>query len=394
MTNSTHDVAVVGAGVFGAWSAYQLQRSGKRVVLIDAYGPGNSRSTSGDESRIIRMGYGTDEIYTRSALRSLQIWKEFSAEQDETIFHQTGVLWLAHEDDPYARQTEQTLARVGIPFVELTPGELAERYPQIGIEGIGWAMLEQESGVLSARRSVQSVARAAIRNGSEYLQDAMDVSSMRVSVGGSRPDARALGMITTKQGRRISAAAYVFACGPWLPKLFPDLLARLIQPTRQEVFYFGAPAGDSRFTPPSLPTWIDFKDEAYGLPDIEGRGVKVAVDRHGEPFDPDTGDRVVTSEGLAEARRCLARRLPSLKDAPVIETRVCQYENTSNGDFLIDRHPEFENVWLVGGGSGHGFKHGPAVGEYVAARINGSREGIEPRFTLATKKPGHQRMVY
>jgi glycine/D-amino acid oxidase-like deaminating enzyme len=170
------------------------------------------------------------------------------------------------------------------------------------------------------------------------------------------------------------------------------LLGERIQPTRQEVYYF-APAGDVRFTSPALPTWIDFKDEAYGLPDIEGRGVKVAVDRHGEPFDPDTGDRMVTSAGLAEARRCLARRLPSLKDSPVIETRVCQYENTSNGDFLIDRHPEFENVWLVGGGSGHGFKHGPAVGEYVAARINGKSEGIEPRFTLATKKPGHQRMV-
>ena len=394
MTSSAYDVAVVGAGVFGAWSAYQLQRSGTRVVLIDAYGPGNSRSTSGDESRIIRMGYGADEIYTRSALRSLQIWKEFSAEQDETIFHQTGVLWLAHEDDPYATETEQTLARVGIPFVELTPGELAERYPQIGIEGIGWAMLEQESGVLSARRAVQSVAHAAIRNGTEYLLDAMDVSSTRVPLVGSKSDARTLEMITTKQGRRISAGAYVFACGPWLPRLFPDLLARLIQPTRQEVFYFGAPSGDSRFTPPSLPTWIDFKDEAYGLPDIEGRGVKVAVDRHGEPFDPDTGDRVVTSAGLAEARRCLARRLPSLKDAPVIETRVCQYENTSNGDFLIDRHPEFENVWLVGGGSGHGFKHGPAIGEYVAARIEGLAEGLEPRFSLLTKASEPRRAVY
>src|SRR4029434_1368130 len=155
MTDSkSYDVAVVGAGVFGAWTALHFARRGKRVLLIDAYGPGNSRSSSGDESRIIRMGYGADEIYTRSALRSLQIWKEFSAEQDETIFHQTGVLWLAHEDDPYATQTRQTLAQVGIPFVEWTTGEVAERYPQIGIGGIGWAILEQESGVLLARRAV------------------------------------------------------------------------------------------------------------------------------------------------------------------------------------------------------------------------------------------------
>ena len=101
-----------------------------------------------------------------------------------------------------------------------------------------------------------------------------------------------------------------------------------------------------------------------------------------------------TDEGLAETRRYLTRRLPDLKDAPVTETEVCQYENTSNGDFLIDLHPELENVWLVGGGSGHGFKHGPVVGEYVAARIAGSNEGIEPRFSLATKAREQNRVVY
>ena len=143
-----------------------------------------------------------------------------------------------------------------------------------------------------------------------------------------------------------------------------------------------------------MPTWIDFKDEAYGLPDVDGRGVKCAIDRHGEPFDPDRGERVASSEGLAVARQYLGCRVPAMKDAPLVESRVCQYENTSNGDFLIDRHPQFENVWLAGGGSGHGFKHGPAIGEYIAARINGSSEGIEPRFSLTSKGLEHRRAVY
>jgi monomeric sarcosine oxidase len=387
VSDNTYDVVVVGAGVFGAWTAYQLQRSRKRVVLIDAYGAGNSRSSSGDESRIMRMGYGADEIYTRSALRSLQLWQELFARVDQPLFHQTGVLWLAHEDDPYPLKTAETLEKVGIPFEKLTTAEVSKRYPQIGLERIAWAMLEPESGVLMARRAVQAVTFAAIKTGVNYLQEAVKTPDGMGSMA-------SLNDITTFSGRRISAGNYVFACGPWLPKIFPDLLADRIHPTRQEVFYFGAPAGNQSFAAPALPTWIAFKDEAYGLPDTEGRGIKIAIDRHGIEFDPDTGDRLVTSEGLAEVRRCLARRLPALKDAPVTEARVCQYENTSNGDFLIDLHPGFDNVWLVGGGSGHGFKHGPVVGEYVAARIAGSDEGIEPRFSLATKASERRRAVF
>lgn len=358
-----------------------------RVVLIDAHGPGNSRSSSGDESRIIRMGYGADEIYTRSALRSLRLWKELFARIDRRLFHQTGVLWLAHEDDPYPVKSAETLEKIGIPFEKLTTAEVNQRYPQIGLERISWALFEPDSGVLIARRAVQAVTLAAIKTGVEYLQDAV-----RTPAG---PTGRGkLDHLETASGRRISAGNYVFACGAWLPGIFPDLLADRIHSTRQEVFFFGAPAGNQGFTAPALPTWIDFKDEAYGLPDTEGRGIKIAIDRHGSVFDPETGDRVVTSEGLAEVRQCLARRLPALKDAPVTEARVCQYENTSNGDFLIDRHPLFDNVWLVGGGSGHGFKHGPVVGEYVAARIEGSKERIEPRFSLVTQASEHKRTVY
>ena len=377
------DVAVVGAGVFGAWTAHQLQQSGKRVTVIDGHGPGNSRSSSGDESRVIRAGYGGDEIYSRSAWRSLQLWKDLFARTGQRLFHQTGVLWLAHEGDPYPVRTFETLTNLHIPVEKLTLQEVSTRYPQIGLEGIGGAFLEPEGGVLLARRAVQAVMAEALKSGVEYRQTLIAPLS----------PARKLDGVVTVDGERISAGAYVFACGAWLPKMFPELLAGRIHPTRQEVFYLGSPGG-TRFQSPALPTWIDFKNEAYGLPDVEGRGVKVAIDRHGEAFDPDAADRVASNEGLAEVRRYLARRVPELQHAPVNETRVCQYENTSNGDFLIDRHPEFENVWLVGGGSGHGFKHGPFVGEYVAGRIEGGDPRVEPRFSLATKSIEHVRSVY
>jgi monomeric sarcosine oxidase len=378
------DVAVVGAGVLGAWTAYSLRRLGARTILIDAHGPGNSRSSSGDESRIIRMGYGADEIYTRSAVRSLMLWENLFEVSGEPLFHQTGVLWLAHDGDLYPLRTIETLQRVGVRYEELSSAELRTRYPQFELADIPWGLFEPDSGVIMGRRAVQAVVRAAIKSGVEYVQDAV-----------VRPDeSERPGQIVTLGGRHISAKNFVFACGPWLPKLFPRLLAERIHPTRQEVFYFGPPIGDGRFRSPAMPTWIDFKHEAYGLPDIDGRGIKIAIDRHGPPFDPDNADRLASPDGLSEVRESLAHRLPALKNAPLLEARVCQYENTSNGDFLIDRHPDFENVWLVGGGSGHGFKHGPAVGEYVAARIEHRGERIEPRFSFTGKGTSRERTVY
>jgi sarcosine oxidase len=383
-TSNTYDVAVVGAGVFGAWIALVLRRSGRRVVLIDQYGAGNSRSSSGGESRIIRLGYGDDEIYTRSAQRSLNRWLEFAAETGEQIFQPTGVLWLAHDDDPYPEKTWATLTRAGVPLEKLTPSELETRYPQLTANQVKWAMLETESGALMARRAVQAVARQAVYEGADYVQDTVTLAA---------PLDR-FEWVTTRGGEKFVAQDLVFACGPWLPKVFPNLLAARIITSRQEIFFFG-PAQDTRaYSAGKLPIWIDFKDEAYGFPDLENRGVKIAIDRHGPPFDPDTGERVVTSAGLHEVRRYLARRMPALANAPVIETRVCQYENTSNGDFLIDQHPHHPNVWLVGGGSGHGFKHGPDVAQYVLARLDGNTEGIEPRFSLASKQTSQQRSVF
>jgi glycine/D-amino acid oxidase-like deaminating enzyme len=300
--------------------------------------------------------------------------------------HRTGVLWLAREDDPYAVHSARTLQQLGVPFEQLSRADLERRYPQIAFGSVTWGILEPDSGALMARRAVQRVVQAVLSRGADYMPEAVEaLSSPAVNTR--------LEAVTTRSGLRLRAGHFIFACGPWLPKLFPDLLHDRIHPTRQEVFFFGIDPGDRRFAPPLLPAWIDFGEEMYGIPDLEHRGMKIAPDRHGPLFDPDSGERVVTTEGLSAVRRFLAHRFPGLKDAPLLETRVCQYENTANGDFLIDRHPAFDNVWLVGGGSGHGFKHGPALGEYVAARVveGGS---VEPRFTLATKGTVHKRAVF
>jgi len=380
-----YDVAIVGAGVFGAWTAYQLRLSGASVLLLDAYGPGNSRASSGGESRMIRFGYGPDEIYSRSAQRSLVSWQKlFAKVNQQHLFQPTGILWLARDRDPYCEATLTTLRRIDAICERLDHDQLARRFKQMNLDPISWGILESESGVLLARRAVKAVAEEAVRAGVDYVQQA---------IAPPQVNNNKLHSIWTTTGNEIEAERFIFACGPWLPKLFPDLLGELFHVTRQEVFFFGVAPGDESFNAGVLPAWIDFNDLVYGLPNVEGRGFKIAIDAHGPEFDPDEGERVVSAAGLTAARQYLAQRVPRLAKAPVTETRVCQYENTSNGDLLIDRHPAFENVWLVGGGSGHGFKHGPAIGEYVAAMITGSG-AREERFSLATKGKVRERTVY
>jgi monomeric sarcosine oxidase len=378
-----YDVAVVGAGVFGAWIAYRLRKAGRRVALLDAYGPGNARASSGGQTRVIRMGYGDQEIYTRWSMRSLELWRSLFGKVGRAFFQPAGVLWMARGQDPLTTKTLATLERLRVAHERLERSELERRWPQIDFGPITWAIHEPRSGFLMAFHSVQTLVDIAMADGVEYLQEAA-----MPPAGKGR-----LGSIATQSGRSVSAGTFVFACGPWLPKLFPDLLGERIFSTRQEVFYFGSPPGDARFRSTAMPVWVDFAEEIYGVPDFKGRGFKVAPDRHGPAFDPDTGARVVTPETLATVREFVARRFPGLKDAPLVASEVCQYENTSNGDFLIDRHPERDNVWLVGGGSGHGFKHGPAMGEYVAARIVEGGE-VETRFRLATKEKVQKRAVY
>jgi sarcosine oxidase len=379
----TYDVAVVGAGVFGAWTAWHLARRGKRVVLVEAYGPAHSRASSGGETRIIRMGYGADELYTRWAQRSLMQWKEFFAATGQALFLETGVLWMAGKDGVRLRETAATLNRCGVVFEEYDRAGLEKRYPQIGFEDITKGILEPHSGVLMARRAVAAVVVEAVRLGVDY--QCAHVADPRA--------AGAVEHVTTSQGERIVAGQFVFACGAWLGKIFPDALGARNFPARQEVYFFGIPASETRFVPPALPTWLFQEDLVYGMPDIESRGLKIAFDEHGERVDPDTQSRIVSPKMTRAVRAYVARRFPALRDAPIVETRVCQYENTSSGDFLVDRHPEMENMWFAGGGSGHGFKHGPAVGEYVASQLLDGAPG-EPRFSLATKATVQRRAVY
>jgi glycine/D-amino acid oxidase-like deaminating enzyme len=379
-------VIVVGAGVFGAWTAERLRRSGAKVTLIDAWGPAHSRASSGGESRMTRAAYGKDEVYTRMASASLGEWKALSAKAELPLFHETGVLFFFQQRNAYLEDSVAVHRRLGLPTQLLTAAEMRKRYPIIDFTGVEAGLFEPQFGALMARRAVQTLVARFVRGGGNYEQANVLPPEDFLAPGEARP----LNMIMLTKGVGLSADRYVFACGPWLPKMFPGLLGKRITATRQTVFFFETWGGGL----PALPGWADFNggDVYYGFPDLEGRGFKIAHDAHGPPIDPDTADRLPTAAEVANIRAFMARRFPALGDPPLSETRVCQYENSGNGDFLIDRHPNRPNVVLVGAGSGHGFKHGPEVGR-LAAELTLFGKAVDPRFSLATKSETQQRTV-
>ena len=396
LARETWDAVVIGAGVFGAWTAEHLRREGQRVLLLDAHGPAHTRASSGGETRLIRGTYGADAIYTRMAVASLAEWRRLSGEalhappQDGTLplFHAAGVLFVFGDAaTPYAQASIETHRRLGLPLEVLGRKDLAARWPQMDTAGLELGLFEPVFGALMARRAVQTLVAQFVKAGGVYRKRA---------VAPPAPGGETLASIVTAPGEAISAGQFVFACGPWLPRLFADVIGKRIVATRQEVFFFAPPAGDARFGAAQLPGWADWNggDLYYGFPDLETRGFKIARDTHGVEVDPDTQDRRVTDAALGDARAFMERRFPAMRGAPLNEARVCQYENSASGDFLIDRHPAWSNVVLVGAGSGHGFKHGPEVGRLAAALALGGVATLDPRFALASKTETGARAVH
>ena len=368
-------VAVVGAGAFGGWTALHLIERGARVTLLDAWGPGNSRASSGGETRIMRGTYGPEQPYTRLAARALKLWAKYERRWKRQFLHRTGVLWMvSSEDEGFERGSLVMLREAEIAFEELSTGEMKKRWPQVNFQDVRWGIFEPECGYLDARVSCQAVVDAFVGGGGEYRQVAV------VADGLENAPLRSLSL---SDGSRLKADYFVFACGPWLGQLFPKSVGGRIRPTKQDIFFFGPPPGDSRFTDAHLPVWGDHgKRFFYGIPGSDRQGFKVADDTRGPAFDPTSGERVITQATLKRVREYIAFRFPAMKDAPLIESRVCQYEQTPDSGFILDRHPRMDNVWLVGGGSGHGLKHGPALGEMVADSILKGRD-LDEAWSLA-----------
>lgn len=362
-------VVVVGAGAFGGWTALTLHREGADVTLLDAWGPGHTRASSGGDTRIIRATYGPRRIYTRMAAKALRLWQAEDLRHPHGCLQVTGALWMSGRDDRFGRESAAALRDEALRVDVLSPDEALARWPQIDFSGISSVLYEPDAGVLSARRACAAIVDRFVGEGGTYRTAEI-----------LRP--RSARSVECVDGTTYAADAVVWACGPWLGRLFPDVIGPLIAPTRQVVHYFATPPGDSTFGSPHLPVWLELGERVmYGFPSDGVRGVKIADDTPGRLIDPTSDPREISPDDIAPVRSCLARRFPGLADAPWTAGEVCQYEATPDSDFIIDTHPDHTRAWIVGGGSGHGFKMGPAIGELVAEAVLG-RVAPDPAFSL------------
>ncbi|MEZ4904944.1 MAG: FAD-dependent oxidoreductase [Spirosomataceae bacterium] len=330
LLDSKARIAVVGAGAFGGWTALWLLRAGYHVTLLDAWGPGNSRASSGDETRVIRSTYGSNETYFDLNVRALELWKTHQQQWNKNLFYHSGVLWFCYEDAPeMIEATQPFMKKHGLAYQYFTPKEAAKKYPHIHVADLHHLVLDPNGGYLKARESCQAVMAAFVQEGGHYL----NATAMPNPIEKAR-----LASIALSDGTHFSADAFVFACGSWLGRLFPEILGQIITCTKQEAYYLGVPASFTKLFD-EMPAWIDLdgQDFYYGIPGNAYRGFKVGVDRRGEPFDPTDSERLPNAAVLAKARAFMAHRFPVLQNAPLIENRVCPYEKFSRWKFSL-RH--------------------------------------------------------
>jgi len=346
--------AIVGAGIFGASLAYRLARDGWDVTLYERHAPGHPGAASGGATRLIRYAHGDDGWYTRSAWRSRELWRELEAETGRELLVECGIAWFARTEDGWEARSERQLREAQVPVERLAPEAGRDLFPSFDPGDISFILWEPSAGVLRAAEATRATVEAAQFAGVRLVRDAASPGS-------------------------VDGDIVVWATGAWLPELF-EVPLRI---TKQDTLYFG---GDGWGSPP-VPAWVDYDRAIYGHGSLDGLDVKVAPDQEGPPFDPETGDRTTSPETEPAARAYLAERFPALSGAPVTHAVVCQYALTTDTNFLVAPHPEREGEWILGGGSGHGFKHGPALAEYAASVVTGA-EPPDRRFGLGPRPRG------
>ncbi|MCA9794037.1 MAG: FAD-dependent oxidoreductase [Candidatus Eremiobacteraeota bacterium] len=361
-------IGVVGGGVFGLASAWELARRGHEVTVFERRRIPAPDASGTDISKAIRLEYGAaTSLYAPLVARAFTRWQEVEEITGKNVYHRCGVLFLsrAYEPGGFEHESQRQLTELGLAGQVLEAGEAARRWPQFNWSEMTAAVHNHRGGWLAAARAVEALADCARAEGVTIHEEAPVENVYEASSGAVvRVD------ITPHEFDQV-----VVAAGPWLGKLFPYLSSG-VRVSRQRITHY-QPADPSGF---DYPVWVwDIVNSGwYGFPANPDGIVKVALHRRSETVDADV-ERVEDPEFLKESRAFTGVNLPGLAESPV-SGRVCLYTNSPSGDFLIDRLPGSERIVLAGCGSGHAFKFGPVLGELVADLLESDE--LNPAFRL------------
>jgi glycine/D-amino acid oxidase-like deaminating enzyme len=364
------EILVVGGGIAGVMTALSLRRQKYSVTLIDRWEPGHPRASSSDYHRILRSIHGKDEIYTQWVRDSRLRWMELQRDIGRELYVETGCLIMAEEGgSAWEDATIPTFQKMGIPHHVFTPDELRLRFPQFKFTKVAYGLYEPEAGFVYAHRAVTEIAALFQREGGRIIRGRVTTDEAE------RP---------LLDGKPLAADVVIMTTGPWLGAMFPRTVKPIVKVVRQDVVYTSTPDGDARFDAGKMPCWIDHGYGAYGIPSALGHGVKAAIAWSDIEIDLDNDDRVVEASAIARSRQYLTYRFPALADQRVLDQKACQIAMTPDTHFIIDHHPAQKNLVLVGGCSGHLFKHGPVVGDFIAGVATG-KWGTAERFKIGAR---------
>ncbi|XP_063151298.1 peroxisomal sarcosine oxidase [Candoia aspera] len=369
------DALVLGAGIQGSFAAYHLARRRLRTLLLDQFPLPHTRGSSHGQTRIARSAYPRDP-YPGLMAEAKRLWAALEAEAGTRLHRPILTLVVGHQDNPEFQSHRETMERHRVPSEILTPQQLAHRFPGIRPYGGEMAVADHTAGVLYANKALR-VVQDLFQSHQGTLRDGEKV--LRIFPG-------PVVTVTTNRGR-YQAKRLVVTAGAWTSHLLAPLGLQLpLQPLRIRVCYLRAKKPGPQGLLGQPPCFLGIglnqdKHHFYGLlageyPDL----VKVCY-HHGSPTDPDRPNQQGrASPPLPDLQRLqdfVSKYLPGLDPEPAVQ-EWCLYTNTPDGDFILDRHPHFENIVIGAGFSGHGFKFAPVVGKILCELSLGE----EPAFDL------------
>ncbi len=373
-----YDFLIIGGGIFGLSAAIELAKRKYRVGLLNPDSLPHHLAASTDVSKIVRMEYGTDREYFRMAERSIGRWHEWNELLGEELYHEVGMLMLCRDRWEAARQpfeysSYQQLQAHGYASEVLDAQALQQRFPAVNSQTYPHAHFNPRAGWVESGRVIEKLAAYGRSLGVEIHEGQ--------TAEGFVIEKNRLQAVKTREGKSYPCGHAIVAAGAHTPYLLPELQPYM-KATGHPVFWL-KPRAPGLFQVPKLSVFTaDIAHTGwYGFPWHPKQGiVKIAKHTDGMALHPDQDDRQITDAEVAEMRDFLAKSFPLLADAPLVYTRRCLYTDTLDGHFWIDQHPLVAGLSVSTGGSGHGMKMGPVLGEMTADMAEGKSHEFSARY--------------